>query len=169
MIVLQMLATLRKTAQELTREYIRRRVQERLLHQLTVIGIELSLFAGALIWHNTSPSLASALFASVVLWGVTLYNLFDLFFATLPELASVHRFLRSKTGYAMKQILEVSLVTELMHLNIVLLTACLIVGIGSRTVMGLQFSYTRPWQHLASSAIAHEKTPLRKPRTVTPR
>jgi DNA polymerase-3 subunit alpha len=67
---------------------------------------------------------------------------------TIPELKSIYRLLRGKTGFALKYFLEVSLVTELMQLNLVFLVLCLTAGISSRTVLGMAFSYLRPWNEL---------------------
>ncbi len=147
---IQLLSALRKTAKEVAREYIRRRIRERLRRQVIIVTLEIGAFLLALYFCVEYPSLESRLFASGVLWCVTLYNVNDLFFTTIPELRALYKLLKGKVGFTIKYFLEVSLVTELMQLNVIFLSFCLIAGISSRTMIGLAFSYTQPWVELMS-------------------
>lgn len=144
----QFLNALRKTAREVTRDYIRKKVQTKLKESLLVVSLQIGLLIFALALTASYPRLSTRLFASVVLWLLTLFNLFQLVFITIPEIRSLHRMLRGKVGYALKYLLEISLVTELMRLDIVFLAICLITGISSRTMLGTYFSYTKPWIQL---------------------
>jgi len=140
-----------KTAQSLTREYIRYRVKQKLKRQILIISIELMFITGAFIWNYNESTLISDLFASVVLWAVTLYNLFDLVFVTIPELRQVYKVLKGKIGFTVKHILKISLVTELMEWNIILLGFSFFLAFSSRTIVASAFSYTRPWMALFES------------------
>jgi hypothetical protein len=144
-IALHLLSKIRKSAQEITREYIRKRIETKLKSQILIVSLEIGLFLGAFFLNQNFPSLGSRLVASSILWLVTLYNIRELFFSTIPEIRSLHSLLKSRIGYAAKYLLEVSLVTELMQLNVVFLCLCLIFGISTRTVIGTYFSYTKPW------------------------
>jgi hypothetical protein len=141
----QLLNALRKTARETAREYIRRRAKEKLTRQILVLSSQVILFLVAYLWCRQDRSLAPRLFASTVLWGVTLYNLFDWIFFTIPELLAVRRALKGKIGYAFKYFLGVSVATELMEGNILFLAFCVFLGLSSRTLLGITFQYFEPW------------------------
>jgi len=141
----QFLRALRKTAQETAREYIKRRAKQKLKRQILVLSAQILLFLVAYQWCRVDKSLGPRLFASTVLWVVTLYNLFDWIFFTIPELLEVRRQLRGKVGYAFKYFLGVSVVTELMEGNILFLAFCVFVGLSSRTLIGITFQYVEPW------------------------
>lgn len=148
-LAVQFLAALRKSARETTQEYIRRRLHQKLKRQLAIVGLEIGLLSGAYFLHRGAPGLWTARVASATLWGITLYNLYELIAHTLPELRAVHRQLRGKVGYALKYFLQISLATELMQLNVVFLAVCLILGISTRTYVGSHFAYLKPWQGIA--------------------
>lgn len=150
LLAVQFLNALRKTARETAREYIKRRVKRKLRRQIFVLSGQVALFLVAYGWCLEDRTLAPRLFASVVLWGVTLYNLIDWIYFTIPELLEVRRALRGKIGYAFKYFLGVSVVTELMEGNIVFLGLCVALGLSSRTFLGASFSYFRPWAELFS-------------------
>lgn len=137
----QFLAALRKSAKEATEDYIRKRIREKLRSQLIIVGVEIGLLILALF--------LSPLWASIILWAITLYNLFELFFHTIPELRAVYRQLKGKVGFALKYFLEVSVATELMQMNVIFLVVCLLLGISTRTYVGSHFSYTKPWKAIA--------------------
>lgn len=147
-LAIQVIAALRKTAQEITRDYIRKKIATKLKESLLVVGGQISLLLIVLFWNTQEPSLAARLVASCVLWVMTAYNLSYLVLVTIPELRALHRTLKGKVGYALKYLLEISLVTELMRLNVLILVFCLAVGISSRTYLGTCFSYTKPWVQL---------------------
>lgn len=147
-LAVQFLAALRKSAKEAAQDYIQRKVKEKLKRQLAIVFIEIGLLAlayGMTLWF---PGEWSALYASATLWLVTLYNLFELLFCTLPEIRAVQKQLRGKVGYALRYVLEISLVTELMQLNIVFLAICVGLGVSTRTYVGSRFSYLKPWKSL---------------------
>lgn len=148
-LAVQFLAAIRKSAKEATQEYIQKKIREKLRRQLTIVFIEIGLLAFAYGMTQWFPGEGSALFASAALWAVTLYNLFELLFHTIPEIRAVHRQLRGKVGYALKYVLEISLVTELMQLNIVFLAICVGLGVSTRTYVGSRFSYLKPWKALS--------------------
>jgi hypothetical protein len=150
LLAVQLLNALRKTARDTAREYIRRRVKQKLRRQILVLSSQLLLFLIAYGWCLEDRTLAPRLFASVVLWGVTLYNLLDWIFFTIPELIEVRRALRGKIGYAFKYFLGVSVITELMEGNILFLAVCVGLGLSSRTFLGASFDYIRPWVKLLS-------------------
>ena len=141
-------AAARQTAKALTQEYIKRRVKDKLLRQVSIVLVETGLLLFAFFLNLKFPSLLSELFASLVLWGVTLYNVIDLLFCTIPELVEVHKVLKGKIGYTLKYFLKISVITELMEANIVFLAICLSLAISSRTVIGTHFSYVKPWKKL---------------------
>ncbi len=149
LLAIQVLSRLRKSAQEMAREYIRRKIETKLKRAIAVVGGQLLLFVGLILLANAFPGWTTQALASLVLWAVTLFNLSQLCLVTIPELRSLHRSLRGKTGYALKYFLEVSLVTELLRLNVFFLAFCLAVGISSRTVLGGRFSYFHPWMNRA--------------------
>lgn len=144
----QLLNTLRKTAREAARDYIRRRAKQKLKRQIVILSAQVSLFLIAFVWCRQDRSLGPRLFASSVLWVVTLYNLVDWVFFTIPELLSVRRALRGKVGYAFKYFLGVSVATELMEGNILFLAFCVFLGLSSRTLLGITFQYFEPWARL---------------------
>lgn len=152
LLAIQVLSALRKTAAEFAREYIRRKIRAEMKRQLLVVGGQLSLLLAALVWQANSPGLAAEGFASTALWGITLYNIYKLSVWTIPELIALRRSLKSKTGYALKYLLEVSLVTELLQMDVVFLALCLSLGVGSRTWVSASFSYTEPWKKLFSTS-----------------
>ncbi len=148
LLAIQVLAKLRKTAQEIARDYIRRKIETKLKHAIAAVGGQILLFVFLAQVTVDFPGWTTQALASLALWVVTLFNLGQLCLVTVPELASLHRTMRGKTGYALKYFLEVSLVTELLRLNVLFLAICLAAGISSRTVLGGRFSYLRPWQQL---------------------
>lgn len=107
-----------KTAKEVTREYIRFLVRKKLKRQIAIISLEIGILALAHAGVRAYPGLASRMGASLALWGVTLYNLFDLFWFTIPELRQVYRTLRGRIGYTLKYFLQVSVTNELLEWNI---------------------------------------------------
>jgi len=145
LLAIQVVSKLRKTAQEFTREYIRRQMETRLRHQIVVVLTQVALLIVAFFLVKEFKGLPSELMASLVLWGITLYNLNQLIFSTIPELKALHRALKGKLGYALKYFLEVSLVTELLRLNVLFLAVCVALGISTRTVIGSAFAYFDPW------------------------
>lgn len=159
LLAVQLLNKMRKSAAQITREYIRRQIRTKLRHAIHVVLAQISLFVTA-YWLVTSfPSPGTRCFASLVLWGVTIYNLTELLFITIPELHALHRTLRSKVGYTVKYFLEVSLVTECLRFNVVFLAVCLALGVSTRTAIGSRFSYVKPWAQL----IAYGPRPHRRP------
>jgi hypothetical protein len=144
----QFLNALRKTARESARDYIRRRAKQKLKRQILVLSSQVLLFLVAYGWCLQDRSLAPRLFASAVLWGVTLYNLADWIFFTIPELMAVRRALKGKIGYAFKYFLGVSVATELMEGNILFLAFCVFLGLSTRTLLGITFQYFEPWARL---------------------
>lgn len=147
-LLIQVLAKLRKSAREFTRDYIRKQMETRLKKQIGVVLGQVGCLITAFWLTQAAPSLGSDLIASAVLWLITLYNLNQLIFSTIPELRALHRALKGKLGYALKYFLEVSLVTELLRLNILFLAISLALGISTRTVVGSAFSYFDPWIEL---------------------
>ncbi len=147
-LAIQVLSALRKTAQEFARDYIRKQVETRLRKQIWVVLGQIALLGLAFLLTQVSPGLPSVLLASMSLWVLTIFNLYQLIFSTIPELVALHRTLKGKIGYAMKYFLEVSVVTELLRLNVLFLFVCLALGISTRTVVGAAFSYCDPWVKL---------------------
>lgn len=145
LVAVEILQRLRKTAAETAREYIKRRAKQKLVRQLWVIGGQLTLFFVAYLWNIQERGLTPRLFGSAVLWGVLLYNLFDLVFFTIPELLEVRRVLRGKVGYTFKYLLGVSVVTELMEGNLLFLAFCVLCGLSGRTLLGSTFQFLAPW------------------------
>ena len=151
LLIIQVLSALRKTAAEITREYIRRKVSMGLKRSLAIVTVEIALFLFALFLNETYPSLAARLTASAILWVITLYNACELCFVTIPEIRAFNRLVRGRVGYAIRYVLEISLLSELMQMNVVFLVLSLVLGISTRTVVGIPFSYTKPWIDLISS------------------
>lgn len=145
MLAAQLASKLWKSAQDFTREYIRFRVKQKLKRQVTIIALELLALLCAAYLSRAVPGDLTLAIASLVLWTVTLYNAYDLFFLTIPELQAVYRALRGRVGYTLRHILQVSIATELMEWNVIFLGICLFLGLSSRTYLALAFSYTRPW------------------------
>jgi hypothetical protein len=151
-LAVQLLVKLRKSAQAFAREYIRRKIRTKLRGSVIAVGMQVLAFC-ILYWLNVDfPSLGNRLLASTFLWLMTLYNLLELTLVTLPELRELYRALRGKTGYALKYFLQVSVVTELLRLNVLFLVICFAVGVSSRTALGMRFSYTKPWKVVFSQA-----------------
>ncbi len=149
----QALSSLRKTAKEWTQEYIRQRIQKNLRRRVVSVGIEILCLVGAYLIDSRYHSLGSRLLASTVLWVITLYNLTHLCLWTIPELREVYRRLKGKPGFALKYLLSISLITELMELNVIFLIVLLAMGISSRGVVGSHFSYFKPWRDLRMIAV----------------
>lgn len=134
-----------KTAKEVTREYIRFLVRKKLKRQIAIISLEIGILALAHAGVRAYPGLASRMGASLALWGVTLYNLFDLFWFTIPELRQVYRTLRGRIGYTLKYFLQVSVTNELLEWNILFLGICFFLAFSSRTYLAASFDYLAPW------------------------
>ena len=153
--VIKLLSAMRKTAEELTREYIRKRIQQRLGRQLVIVGAEILLLVTGVVFAYRAPSLGTRLLCSSILWGVLVYNLCELLGSTIPELIQLNKFLKSRTGYAVKHILKVSIVTEMMQGNLLLMLVCLFLGITSRTAIGSYVSFVEPWKELFELLLRH--------------
>jgi len=147
-LLIQVLSKLRKSAREFTRDYIRKQMETRLKKQIGVVLGQVGCLVVSFWLTQAAPGLGSELIASTVLWMITVYNLNQLIFSTIPELKALHRALKGKLGYALKYFLEVSLVTELLRLNVLFLALSLALGISTRTVVGSAFSYFDPWVKL---------------------
>ena len=132
-ITIQLLEKMRKTARDTAAEYIRIQIHRGLVKGLVSLSFQIALLCVAhqLCRHRPGPS--SQRYASAVLWLITLNNLFQLFFFTIPELKGVYRLLRGKVGFAMKYFLGVSVITELTRPSLLILFFCLILGLGSRS------------------------------------
>ncbi|MBI1861758.1 MAG: hypothetical protein HYR96_12660 [Deltaproteobacteria bacterium] len=146
--LIQVLSALRKTAAEITREYIKRKVAMGLKRSLAIVTIEMGLFLAALYWNETAPSLTARAVASLFLWAVTVYNAVELMFVTIPEIRAFQKMIRGRMGYAIRYVLEISVLSELMQMNILVLVLSLLLGISSRTWVGAHFSYLHPWREL---------------------
>jgi hypothetical protein len=157
----RVIAGLRTTAQEVAREYIRQKIATKSKESILVVGGQILLLLGALVWNRSFPSLGARLVASCLLWAMTVYNLSQLLFVTIPELRALYRTLRGKAGYALKYFLKVSLVTELMRLNVLFLAFCLMTGISSRSYLGAHFSYSRPWVQWWAAHVRTRHRPVR--------
>ncbi len=144
-LTLQLLEKMRKTAAETAAEYIRIQIRRGLVNGLLSLFFQISLLWVAHLLCLHRPGQRSERYASVVLWLITLNNLFQLFFFSIPELKGVYRLLRGKVGFAMKYFFGVSLTTELTRPSLLILIFCLILGLGSRTQMARSFSYFAPW------------------------
>jgi len=147
LLTIQLVDKLRKTAAETAREYVRIQVRKSLVKGLLGLGFQLLLLTLAHQLNRYRPGLSSQLYASTVLWLITLNNVFQFCFFSLPELKGVYRMLRGKVGFAMKYFLEVSVVSEITRPHLILLAVCLVLGIGSRTQMSQSFAYFEPWLH----------------------
>ena len=148
----QVLAKLRKNAQEYARDYIKKRMRDQLVRQIVIVSFEAALLLAAHWVTKDDPSLVNRLFSSSVLWAITLYNLFHLFLFTIPEIKSVYRAIRGKTGFALKYFLGVSVVTELMEMEIVFLAICVVLALSGRGAAMHGFSYLEPWRQLLAGA-----------------
>lgn len=149
-IALELFSALRKTAKEVAQEYIRREFAQQLRKRVIISTVEVGLLLLAWYWCQSYRTLEAQLFASLTLWCITVYNIYEFLFNTIPELAQMHRVLRSKTGYAFRYFLEISIVRELTRLNILFLFLCLGLGFASRAYLGSYFSFTRPWVKLVN-------------------
>lgn len=155
LMAVQLLNALRKTAREVAREYVRRKVETKLKQSLAAVSSQFVVLVALYRFNVDYPGLFAQCLASLALWAITIFNLGQLTLVTIPELRALHRMLRGKTGYALKYFLEVSLVTELLRLNVVFLAFCLVIGISGRTVLSGAFSYVAPWQELLDSGGKH--------------
>lgn len=144
----QLLNALRQSAKEATEAYIRARYKQQLTRSLWSMGIQLAILSATVLLVQQHPMLWTRLVASTVLWWITLYNLAMMSLVSIPELRAVHRSLKSKRGYAVKYFLKVSLVTELMQGSAIWLTLCFLIGWSSRSFLGAQISYWKPWAEL---------------------
>ncbi len=144
-LTLQILSKMWKTAQEFTRDYIKRLVRQKLKRQLAVVSFEIFLLIAAFLVDHRFQNKASACLASAVLWGITLYNLMELLMVTLPELKQVHRALKGKVGYSLKYFLRISLVNELLEWNFIFLGISIFLAVSYRTYFAASFSYLKPW------------------------
>ena len=146
----QLLGALRKSAREIAREYIRRRIEAQLKHSLVAVAFQIGILAIVWLLDDRLGTLYTRLLASSALWVVSIYNAAVLIGRTIPEMRSLRRTLRSRSGYALKYLLQVSIATELMQWNALFLFFCLSGAISSRTLIGAAFSYFDPWLELWS-------------------
>src|SRR5438067_1033559 len=91
LLAIQLLAKLRKSAQQITRDYIRRKVSTKLKESIALVGTQIGLFFLAFVLNDAYPSIESRLVASVILWTVTVYNVTSFFFLTIPEIRALHQ------------------------------------------------------------------------------
>lgn len=144
-LTLQLLEKMRKTAAETAAEYVRMQLRHSLVKGLASLAFQIALLVIAhqlVVWQ---PGRHSERYASVVLWLITLNNLFQFFFFTYPELRGLYRVLSGKVGFTLKHFLGVSVVTEVTRPHLLILIFCLVLGIGSRSQMARSFSYFEPW------------------------
>jgi hypothetical protein len=146
----QFLASMRRTAREIAREYIRRRIAARLRRSLAAVGLQLGILALAWALDSRFGTLQTRLLASGALWGITLYNALVLLRSTVPELRSLRRTLRTKPGYSPRYLWQVAIVIELMQWNSALPIMCFFLASSSRRTLGASFSWIDPWARLWS-------------------
>ncbi len=149
-LTLQLLEKMRKSAAETAAEYIRIQIRKSLVKGLASLAFQISLLFVAHKLYQYRRTLHSELYASSVLWLITLNNLFQFFFFSLPELRGLYKVLRGKVGFTLKHFLGVSVVTEITRPHLLILIFCLGLGIGSRSQMARSFSYFEPWIKLAA-------------------
>lgn len=136
-------------AREFVRAWIRDQIRARLWKSLVSAGAQLLLLLGAyaLVQHD-AHSLGSLVVASALLWGITVFNTMKLFRKTIPELLEVRRDLQGLRGYLLRDILKVSLVEEMLQLDLVLLGLCIALATVSRWELQEVFQYIEPWRQL---------------------
>lgn len=143
--LVKLVSDMRKSARDFTREYLRKRVRETLAFSMASVLFQICLLLAALLCVAAKPSLLMRMGASVVLWTITLWNLYRFVRITIPEIRAVRKSLRSKTGYTVRYLLRISLVTELLEWNLLLPAVCLGVAIATRSILGTGVSYFGPW------------------------
>jgi hypothetical protein len=144
----QLLASLRQTARQAAREYVRRRVAAQLRRSLLAIGGQLAILGLAWGLETRFGGLPLRLLASGALWVVTLYNVVAWLRSALPEMRAVRRSLRGKPGYAFRYVLEVGIAVELMRWNFLLPALCLLLDLSGGGGPGGSFAYLGPWREL---------------------
>ena len=91
---------LRKDARERALKYIRDLVKKKLKRQIIIVSSQIIiLIILHIMIYLVSNSLVVRLVASIILWGIILYNLTHLVLHTIPELFAIRKKLRSSPGY----------------------------------------------------------------------
>jgi hypothetical protein len=139
----------RSYAREFVREYIRGLVRERLRAGLVITGSQLALLAvTAFGVRRFGDPLLGRLFGSALVWLLIAFNLTRFFTETVPEIAEARRRLAGPWGYVIRGLLGISIAKELVEMELLVLTLCLVLGMYVRYGVSNTFHLLEPWRQL---------------------
>jgi len=139
----------RAYARDFVRAYIRRLVRDRLRTGLVLTVSQLALLAAtAFCVHWLGDPLFGRLLGSALVWLLMAFNVSRFVRNTLPEIAEAQRHLAGPVGYVVREMLGISIVTELVEMELFVLAVCLVLGLYVRLGVSSTFHLLAPWQEL---------------------
>ena len=139
----------RAYARDFVREYIRKLVRERLRTGVVITVTQLGLLAVTAFTVNRAGSpFGGRLFGSALVWILIAYNVNRFFTSTLPDLAEARRHLSGPLGYVVRDLLGISIVKELVEMELFVLAVCLVLGLYVRLGVSSTFHLLAPWHEL---------------------
>src|SRR5918912_1864233 len=136
----------RTYARDYVRGYIRRMVRERLRTGVAITAAQLALLAAtAFTVHRLRDPLAGRLVGSALVWILIAYNLNRFFTSTSPDILEARRHLAGPLGYVVRDLLGISIVRELVEMELFVLTICLALGMYVRFGVSSRFHLLGPW------------------------
>ncbi|HWE22423.1 MAG TPA: hypothetical protein VG496_00660 [Myxococcales bacterium] len=141
----------RAYARDFVREYIRKLVRERLQTGVAITLVQLGLLAvTAVAVKELGNPLGGRLFGSALVWILIAYNVNRFFSSTLPDIAEARRHLSGPLGYVVRDLLGISIVKELVEMELFVLAVCLLLGLYVRFGVSSTFHLLAPWRELLS-------------------
>ena len=139
----------RAYARDFVRAYIQRLVRERLRTALSLTVFQLALLAATAVGvHESGSPLGGRLLGSALVWVLIVFNAARFFGDTLPEIVEARRYLAGPLGYVVRGILGISIVKELVEMELFLLALCLVLGLYARFGVSGTFQLFAPWREL---------------------
>jgi hypothetical protein len=139
----------RAYARDFVRAYIRRLVRDRLLTGLFLTVSQLFLLAlTAFGVHRLGHPFAGRLLGSALVWLLIAFNLTRFVRNTVPEIAEARRHLAGPLGYVVRGMLGISIVKELVEMELFILAVCLLLGTYVRLGVSSTFQLLAPWEEL---------------------
>ena len=143
----------RAYVRDFVRAYIRRLVRDRLLTGLILTVSQLGLLAAtAFCVRRFGDPLAGRLLGSALVWLLIAFNVTRFFRSTLPDIVEARRQLAGPFGYVVRGMLGISIVKELVEMELFILAVCLILGLYVRLGVSSTFHLLAPWQELLAIA-----------------
>ncbi|MFL5312346.1 MAG: hypothetical protein ACJ79H_18080 [Myxococcales bacterium] len=139
----------RAYARDFVRAYIRQLVRDRLVTGLLLTVTQLALLAAtAFCVRRFGNPLAGRLLGSALVWLLIAFNVIRFFRSTLPDIVEARRQLAGPVGYVVRGVLGISIVRELVEMELFVLAVCLVLGLYVRMGVSSTFHLLAPWREL---------------------